>query len=356
MCIRDRYYEVRVGHSIDEKLYELVFGRDENLALNMIDIFHQALRLRSVLPDKMNVEQIFNFFKENRDRIFRLLGKKIPFIIIDNFNLLADKDGKNLKSIYDSVKHSRDEKYLNLILVSNEGALPLLDLERGTNARVDNLLHMPELSNDEISNYISCCFRKYNERTGRRIEPEVQSDILPRLANEIGGNILYLQNFCTESIRNQENKNLTHILQELIVRRRRDFQFLGVYLGELSFSENKMSSKQFLQLLQIFQALIDEGPLPRQELILRTGRQLSIDIFRKNIIRLFFNGEFRSIISHILETTHEFYVNFQTKLHRRFAEMMLGTANSTRRIEVIGQLKKLYNFELNTTIVENVSR
>lgn len=102
-----------------------------------------------------------------------------------------------MKTIYDSVKHSRDEKYVNLLLVSNEGALPLLELERTTNSRVDNLVQVGELHISEAQQYIHCCLEKAADTNNASDLADDIYKVAEEVVEAIGGNMLFLQNFCT---------------------------------------------------------------------------------------------------------------------------------------------------------------
>lgn len=111
-----------------------------------------------------------------------------------------------------------------------------------------------------------------------------------------------------------------------------------------------MKLPQFQNIIQTLVYLLDRGPIPRQQLIQLLGTHLAMDIFGKNILKLAFHGMIQHSWSYALEPSQEFIVDFQTRLHRKFCEMMLGKLHSPKREGVEVLLRKYYNFVLKPTV------
>eukprot|EP01017_Pseudomicrothorax_dubius_P022445 TRINITY_DN2429_c0_g1_i6.p1 TRINITY_DN2429_c0_g1~~TRINITY_DN2429_c0_g1_i6.p1 ORF type:complete len:403 (-),score=88.38 TRINITY_DN2429_c0_g1_i6:43-1251(-) len=310
------YISGATGRSVESSLRHLLFGREQNLALQAIELLYRKFNLHSILPQPTTLESVGALLKENRKQLARSFDKQLPTLILDHFDGIPAEERA---AIYDFLKHAKDHKYLNVLIVIEEEGQLLSELDRFTSSRIDTFTVLPSLRPIEVRSYLQC-------RLGQRPSKALSRSVYAKTAGEIR----LVQQFLTE-LRKAEGRTAV-ALDAIVKRQANEFAYSGFLLGELGFLEERMDKGEFLAGIQTMFALLDDGAMSLAELRLRLGRSYNPP---PRLFQLHFNPE-----------TLQQQLKFRTKAHHLFARLMLGAKNSLRRLQTYSRLSRLSNRQL----------
>lgn len=288
------YFGVRIGQDFEAELYHILFDRDSNLALKTIDVLYRIFSVKKLFPEKRTLEMIFNLLEEDRQTIYDKFGNRLPMIILDNVGVLVKKEERMAARLFDYIKHIKDNKYLNVVLASDESGRLNSIIETRTFSRIDNFIKIEELANDEIQGFVLCCMRKARVSASSLYRELV----INTTTGDIGGSIHHLQILCSQlAKRSGKSLSFGEIMNRMIDNQSRDFQYCGIFLGELGFVPELLPQKTFLALLHTMMLLIDKkGPLPRQKVYSKVRHHLDIEKFPSHIFLSFFSSNKMSFL------------------------------------------------------------
>jgi hypothetical protein len=186
------YYSVEHSDNLPENLYSHIFEKERGLVLRIFDLFKQVvLKFRVTRSHESNLNDIFKFFKENRNYFVGVFNTT-PIIIIDNVNLYSSLVDfvDALENMLQNSKSIVDLKALKLILISSEGSLPKIISESSTSSRLKTVF-ISEITKEQTIKFLRC----YLERK-KNLIVNFTDDAYEEIFNNIGGHMLYLLDFC----------------------------------------------------------------------------------------------------------------------------------------------------------------
>jgi hypothetical protein len=125
---------------------------------------------------------------------------RVPVLIVDNANRLAQKQPRLLDQFQDYAKHAADDGIVSVVFVSSEGRIPPRMIRNSSWSRSGHIIEIGDISKEEALQYLK--FRKIDEKQAAQIYELVGGRIihLKSVADKIKRHAK-LEGMCTHAMR-----------------------------------------------------------------------------------------------------------------------------------------------------------